>query len=219
MSRQRLACGGSWPCGLWLLLLLLSYQQEVSAATAYLVGSMQQPYEASNSSYNNLYDILQQIDSYNTIVLSEDYAIRNPQQLAQRDPVRLSQDLLITSAPGEQNQLDFAFLVGPKNSRVDDAGVVLAAPLFDLFFWPAECCKQLHVIGYSNPASQAALASSSSLSSSCKECLKKLQQYSGSWCAGCIPGVPKLRITPASVEVVGALSNGSPLTSQRLVFA
>lgn len=102
----------------WLLLLQLlllqvcsgSAQQRAAPSTAYLVDSMQQSFQASNSSFNNLRLILSQLDKYNTIILTEDYDIDNSQEYT-TDPVRLTQNLLITSAPGQMNQLSFSFLV------------------------------------------------------------------------------------------------------------
>lgn len=98
----------------WLLLLLGVQQQACAQGdslpeTAYLVGSMQQSFEPSNSSFNNLRGILSSPHAYGTIVLAEDYAVV-PGEFAS-DPVRLSRDLLITSPPGEFNQLTFSFLV------------------------------------------------------------------------------------------------------------
>jgi hypothetical protein len=71
---------------------------------------MQQSFQASNSSFNNLRLILSRLDTYNTIVLTEDYAIDNSQEYT-NDPVRLTQNLLITSAPGQLYQMSFSFLV------------------------------------------------------------------------------------------------------------
>lgn len=109
---------GSWPVG-WLLLMLLyssSKSMQADAATAYLVHSMQQPFEASNNSFNSFRGILGSLDTYDTIVLTEDYVVRNPQEYVARDQVRLSQDLLVTSPPGQRYQLTFAFLVSEHSS-------------------------------------------------------------------------------------------------------
>lgn len=66
----------------WLALLLLlcwCWCQATAAAadakTAYLVASQQQAYEASNSSFNTLRGILQRLDQYDTVVLTEDYSV------------------------------------------------------------------------------------------------------------------------------------------------
>lgn len=94
-----------------LLLLLLCQLDPGQAATAYLVGTMEQPFTASNNSFNSLRSILKRLDTYDTIVLTEDYYITDPKQFQQTDPVRLPGNLLITSAPGGRYQLSFAFLV------------------------------------------------------------------------------------------------------------
>lgn len=115
LLRDGWRAGGAW----WLVCLLLLWEQQqqvLSAAapagtTAYLVQSMQQPFVASNNSFNNLRGILQRLDAYNAIVLAEDYFINNPKEYAQSDPVRLAADLLITSVPGQRYELSFAFLV------------------------------------------------------------------------------------------------------------
>jgi hypothetical protein len=93
-----------------VLLLLVLLLRDSSAQTAYLVGSQQQAYEASNSSFNSLGAILRAQPAYSSIVLTEDYYM-NPGEFQAVDPVRLSQPLLITSSPGQQYQLSFAFLV------------------------------------------------------------------------------------------------------------
>jgi hypothetical protein len=111
----------TWPVAGWLLLLQLlllqvcsgSAQQRPATSTAYLVDSMEQSFQASNSSFNNLRLILSQLDKYNTIVLTEDYAIDNSHDYTLY-PVRLPQDLLITSAPGQLYQMSFSFLVRPE---------------------------------------------------------------------------------------------------------
>lgn len=98
-----------------MLLGLLLLLPDSSGQTAYLVGSMQQTYEASNSSFNSLGGVIRAQPAYSTIVLTEDYCM-SPGEFQAADPVRLSQPLLITSSPGEQHQLSFAFLVRPQSS-------------------------------------------------------------------------------------------------------
>lgn len=71
---------------------------------------MQQSFQASNNSFNNMRQILSRLETYNTIVLTEDYSVDNSHDYT-LDPVRLTQDLLITSAPGQLYQMSFAFLV------------------------------------------------------------------------------------------------------------
>lgn len=98
------------------LLLLLLLLGDSSGQTAYLVGSMQQTYEASNSSFNSLGGVIRAQPAYSTIVLTEDYWM-SPGEFQAADQVRLSQPLLITSSPGEQHQLSFAFLVRPQKQH------------------------------------------------------------------------------------------------------
>jgi hypothetical protein len=94
-----------------LMLLVLLQSMQADAATAYLVYSMQQPYEASNNSFSSLRGILGSLDTVDTIVLTEDSVVDNPHEYVAIDPVRLSQNLLITSSPGQQYQLTLSFLV------------------------------------------------------------------------------------------------------------
>lgn len=110
-------------CTGWLTLLLLLLlplcvraQQHNSnstalPATAYLVASMHQPSEPSNHSFNNLLAILCSNPAYDSIVITEDYSIGNPQGYPTDKPIELSKDLLITSPPGQMNTLSFEFLV------------------------------------------------------------------------------------------------------------
>jgi hypothetical protein len=117
MLNRRFGAAAWLAAGRLLLLQLLllqvcsgTAQPRPAPSTAYLVDSMQQDFQASNSSFNNLRLILSRLDTYNTIVLTEDYAIDNSQEYTS-DPVRLTQNLLITSAPGQLYQLSFSFLV------------------------------------------------------------------------------------------------------------
>jgi hypothetical protein len=99
-----------------LLITILHSSMQADAATAYLVGSMQQPYEASNNSFNSFRGILDSLDTIDAVVLTEDYVVENPKEYVAMDPVRLSQNLLITSAAGQQYQLTFSFLVRAQSS-------------------------------------------------------------------------------------------------------
>lgn len=107
---------GSWAGSCpWLVLLLLLLARSSSGQTAYLVGSMRQAFEASNSSFNSLGGVLRAQPPYSTIELTEDYNM-SPGEFQAADSLRLSQPLLITSSPGDQHQLSFAFLVRPQSN-------------------------------------------------------------------------------------------------------